>query len=92
MSVPQTFRPESDGERLDRFIADRLPELSRSRIQRLIAEGSVTLDGAPAKPSQRLRQSQLVSVTVPAPIASHLEAQDIPLNVVYQDNDILVVD
>lgn len=92
MSDPQIFESDSEGERLDKFIANRLPEMSRSRIQQLIAEGYITLGGAHVKPSHRLRRSQIVSVTVPDPVASHLEAQDIPLKVVYQDDDVLVVD
>ena len=77
---------------MDRFLADRCPDLSRSRLQRLIAEGNVTLDNAPAKSASRLEVGQLVTVTVPDPLPSHLVPQDIPLNVVYQDGDILVVD
>ena len=87
-----TFTAQARGLRLDRFLADRCPDLSRSRLQRLIAEGHVTLDSAPAKPASRLEAGQLVTVTIPEPTPSHLLPQDIPLNVVYQDRDILVVD
>ena len=83
---------EVGGERLDRFLADRCPDLSRSRLRGLIADHHVTVDGALAKPSARLRPGQRVSLLVPAPVESHLEPQDIPLNVVYEDGDLLVVD
>ena len=92
MNRTLTFTAQARGLRLDRFLADRCPDLSRSRLQRLIAEGYVTLDSAPAKPASRLEAGQIVTVTIPEPTPSHLLPQDIPLNVVYQDRDILVVD
>jgi 23S rRNA pseudouridine1911/1915/1917 synthase len=85
----------ADGEaglRLDRFLTDRCPDLSRSRIQRLIADGHVTSDDAPAKASSKTLGGQSVVLTVPEPVPSHLVPQDIPLDVVFQDGDILVVD
>ena len=78
--------------RLDRFVAQTRPELSRSRVQRLIASGSVRVDGAPAKPSYPLHAGQVVTVTVPPPRPSGLEPQAYPLDVVYEDRDIIVVD
>ena len=92
MSHTQTFTAESSGERLDIFLSEQCPDLSRSRLQHLIADGCVTLDGAIPKPSTRLRMGQLVSLTVPDAVQSHMEPQDIPLAVVYQDSDILVID
>jgi len=91
--VSRTLRltVDADGGRLDRFVAER-QELSRSRVQRLIASGSVTLDGAPAKPSAPLRAGQVVTLTVPPPLPSRLEPQAQPLDVVYEDRDIIVVD
>jgi 23S rRNA pseudouridine1911/1915/1917 synthase len=87
-----TFVAESDYERLDKALAENLPDVSRSRLQRLIAEGRVTVDGASARQSSRLRAGQRVAVVIPEPAPSRLMPQDIPLNVVYQDGDILVVD
>ena len=92
MSRTLTFVADSAGERLDTFLAQRCPDLSRSRLRGLIAGGHVTLDGAPAKPASRPRSGQLVAVAVPEPVPSHLVPQHIPLNVVYQDPDLLVVD
>ena len=88
----RSFVAERDGDRLDRFLDDRCEDLSRSRLQRLIAEGMVTLEGRPTKAGVRLRKGQSVEVTVPEPVESHLEPQDIPLSVIYQDEDLAVVD
>ena len=85
------FDAEANGERLDRFLADRCPKLSRSRLQRLIVEGFVTVDGLPAKSASRLQEGQRVSLTVPDPVPSRLEPQPIPLDVAYEDQDVLVV-
>lgn len=87
-----TFVAGSDYERLDKALAENLPDVSRSRLQRLIAEGRVTVDGASARQSSRLRAGQRVVVVIPEPAPGQLLPQDIPLSVVYQDNDILVVD
>ncbi len=92
MSHTQTFTADSSGERLDIFLSKQCPDLSRSRLQHLIADGCVTLDGAIAKPSSRLREGQLIGLTIPDVAQSHMEPQDIPLTVVYQDSDLLVID
>ena len=83
---------EAGTERLDRFLTDLCPDLSRSRLHRLIVEGHVTLDGKPARPASRPRPGQLVTVTIPGPVDARVVAQDIRLEVVFQDRDILVVD
>jgi 23S rRNA pseudouridine1911/1915/1917 synthase len=80
------------GARLDRFLAERLPEQSRARLQALIAAGTVALDGKPAKPSLKLKPGQLVEVDFPVPVASLPAAEDIPLAVVHEDSHLLVID
>lgn len=92
MSHTRSFESESGAERLDRFLVDRCPDLSRSRLQRLIADGHVTVDGLPARPATRLRAGQHVRVTVADPAPSELVPQPIPLTVVYEDRDVLVID
>ncbi|MCY3543543.1 MAG: RluA family pseudouridine synthase [Chloroflexi bacterium] len=92
VSGEQTFVTDADGERLDRFLDTRCPALSRSRIQGLISEGSVTLDGSAAKPSTKIRRGQTVSLRIPQPSESSLRPQNIPLTIVYEDSDLLVVD
>ena len=86
-----TATPEQAGKRLDAFLAQALPELTRSAAQRLIAEGLVTVDGkAPAK-SLKLSGGETVAVTVPEPEEAQALPEDIPLDVVYEDDDVIVV-
>ena len=80
------------GERLDRFLAAQCPDLSRSRLQGLITGGNATVDGLPAKPSQRVTTGQKARVRVPGPTQTQLEPQAIPLNVLHDDRDLLVID
>ena len=80
-------------ERLDRFVARRLPELTRSRVRRLIDQGFVTIDGRPAaKAGVALDEGRRVQVTLPPPAPLELEPEPIPLRIVYEDADLLVVD
>ena len=79
------------GDRLDRFLAESRPELSRSRVQRLVRAGMVTVDGRAEKRSFRLSAGQRVAITVPDPEPSRLEPQAIPLEIVYDAPDLIVV-
>jgi 23S rRNA pseudouridine1911/1915/1917 synthase len=90
----KTIQLTSDraGERLDSFVARRLKELSRSHARRLIDAGLVTIAGRQAKPSDRVSAGAAVSVTIPPPEPTTLAAEEIPLSILYQDNDIIVVD
>ena len=87
-----TLEIDGDGERFDKYLDRVCPDLSRSRIQALISEGSVTLDGRPAKPSIRLKSGQTVVLEIPEAREGTLEPQLMPLNIVYEDGDLLVVD
>ena len=83
--------PDGVGERLDVFVAAAL-ELSRTRVHKLIEEGRVIVDGRPAKKSEPLSEGQLLEVDVPEPAPLSLGAEDIPLQIVHQDESLLVVD
>ena len=83
---------DAAGSRLDVWLARSLPSLSRARLQALIEEGHVLLDGARARASTRLREGQGVSVHVPAPVPAEPRPEDIPLSVLYQDAHLLVID
>jgi 23S rRNA pseudouridine1911/1915/1917 synthase len=79
-------------ERLDRFLVVCLPEFSRARIQGLIADGFVSVDGIAAKKSgQAVEAGQGVVVRIPPPMPSRLVAENIPLNIVFENDDLLVV-
>ena len=80
------------GARLDAWVAAHLADLSRSRIQALIAEGRVRIDGKPARASARVRAGQEVVVEVPAAAPALPRPEDIPLQIVHQDARLLVVD
>jgi 23S rRNA pseudouridine1911/1915/1917 synthase len=87
------FFPEHDGERLDAALARLFPEYSRNFLARLIDEGRVRIDAAPAaRHSQRVRSGQQVEVSVPAASPSEVVSQDLPLTVLYQDADLVVID
>jgi 23S rRNA pseudouridine1911/1915/1917 synthase len=82
----------SAGARLDRWLASRLPELSRARLQALIGEGRVSVDGAARKPSYRLSGAQHVEVEIPPLPPETLAPEAIALSVVHEDDHVLVVD
>ncbi|MBN2706737.1 MAG: RluA family pseudouridine synthase, partial [Deltaproteobacteria bacterium] len=83
---------EAAGARLDHFLAAALPEFSRSRLQALVREGAVRVNGSPARISQKLRNGDRIRLVVPEPAAAVPAAQDLPLVVVYEDAALLVVD
>lgn len=80
------------GQRLDRFLQNSVPDMSRSRLQDLIREGHVTINDKVPKASAKLKRDDLIRLTVPEATAVAVEAQDIPLTVLYEDTDILVLD
>ncbi|WP_308197055.1 MULTISPECIES: RluA family pseudouridine synthase [Anaeromyxobacter] len=83
---------ELAGTRLDVALARLLPELSRARVQRLVEDGRVRMGERAAKAAARLRGGETLEVEVPPPEPSHLVAQDLPLAVLYEDRDLLVID
>jgi 23S rRNA pseudouridine1911/1915/1917 synthase len=78
-------------KRLDVWLAGALPHVSRARIQQLITAGQVLLDGSPTRPSARVRPGQAVSVHVPPPVEAVPRPEKIPIEVVYEDAHLLVV-
>jgi 23S rRNA pseudouridine1911/1915/1917 synthase len=82
---------KSSGERLDKVLANEFTELSRSQCQRLISDGMVTVDGKRAKASLRLRGGERVEVIIPEITETEILAQQIPLDIRYEDRDIVIV-
>lgn len=82
---------EDAGLRLDVWLTDRLEDVTRSYAQKLIGEGHVLVDGSAVKSGFRLKKGMTVRVMIPEPVSGELKAQDIPLDVVYEDNDIIVI-
>ncbi|MDC0707241.1 RluA family pseudouridine synthase [Stigmatella sp. ncwal1] len=83
--------PEARGERLDQHLARAFPEFTRSRIQGLIEAGHVRADGRAVKASSRLRGGELLSLHVPPPVAALPVAEELPLEVLHEDRDLVVV-
>ncbi len=89
-----TFHIAADdaGKRLDQFLASQLSDLSRARVQQLIGENKVLVNGSEAKPSLRLRGGEEVAVLgTPAIAPLRAIAEDIPLDIVYEDDDLAVI-
>lgn len=88
----EIFQYEGNRGRLDRFLVDRLPEFSRARLQGLIADGFVLVDGVPARKSgQSLDGGEIVSVRIPPSRPVALVGEHIPLEIVFENDDLLVV-
>jgi 23S rRNA pseudouridine1911/1915/1917 synthase len=80
------------GARLDQYLAALLPEFSRSRVQRLIDDGHVRVNDRPARASTRLHAGDRLRWEVPEAIPSHLEGEPMDLRVVFEDDDLVVID
>jgi 23S rRNA pseudouridine1911/1915/1917 synthase len=84
---------EDRGRRLDQFVAGRLSDASRAWVQQLIQQGRVQVDGRPAKPALRLRGSECVEISGGMQrLPLRAISEDIPLNVIYEDEDVVVLD
>lgn len=79
------------GERLDRALVQQLPQLSRTQVQKLIKEEHVLVNGRPAKANLKLEGGEVVLVHMPEPVNTELVPDDIPLDIRYEDDDLLVV-
>jgi 23S rRNA pseudouridine1911/1915/1917 synthase len=88
-----TVAPAAHGERLDRVLADRFPEISRTRFQAMIAAGAVSVGGAAIREARHgVREGDEIVASVPEPVDATLEAEAIPLTVVHEDRDLIVID
>ncbi|MFA5516094.1 MAG: RluA family pseudouridine synthase [Desulfuromonadales bacterium] len=79
-------------ERLDLFLAAGLPEMSRSQLKKLIDEGRILLDGAPAKAGIRLKGGEVLTVSIPPATPAEAAPEQIPLTVLYEDRHLIVID
>lgn len=79
------------GERLDRVLADRFPDFTRSYFQKLIQDGAVSVNGKPAKASARLEPGNSVTVSFPEPENLDVKPEAIPLDILYEDDDLIIV-
>ena len=77
--------------RLDAYISKEIEDLSRSMIQKLLEEDKINVNGKIEKPSYKVQEGDIIEVSIEEPKEVKIEAQDIPLDIIYEDNDILVV-
>ncbi len=91
MSETIRLTVEETGGRLDKYIADHT-DLSRAHIQQLIREGDILIGGTQARPSRGITRNEQITINVPAPKPLAIEPEDIPLRIVYEDSDLLVID
>jgi 23S rRNA pseudouridine1911/1915/1917 synthase len=87
-----TVSDEGDGSRLDRFLVSVVPNQSRSQIQRLIKDGRVRVAARVAKAKELVKVGQHITIEVPEPVESRLQPEALPLPIVYEDGDVIVVD
>lgn len=83
---------EVEEGRLDKYLSDKLEDMTRSYLKKLISDDkAVLVNGNPAKPNYKLKPGDIIELAVPEPIELEIKAENIPLNIVYEDNDMLVV-
>jgi len=88
-----TAAPETDeiGKRIDVYISSYKDELSRSQVQKLIENGLVTVNGKTTKNNYKLRKGDIIEIEIPDPEPLEIEAENIPLDILYEDKDVIVV-
>lgn len=81
----------SQGIRIDKFLSEKLNDISRSRLQKLIEEGHVKIDGTAAQKNSKISKNQTISVVIPEAKPLEVKPENIPLDIVYEDDDLIVV-
>ena len=92
MSQAYDFVVDRTGDRLDKLVSEQCPGLSRTYAQKLIADGCITVNNHAAKASLKLNAGDAVSVIIPPTPPSPLSPESIPLNIIYEDDDLIVID
>lgn len=92
MDTKTQLHVDAGGERLDVYLAARLPDLSRARVQQLLKAGEIRVNDVVEKPRYQVQSGDVITVNLPAPVAPvDIRAENIPLDIVYQDADLLVI-
>ncbi|MBI5649305.1 MAG: RluA family pseudouridine synthase [Chloroflexi bacterium] len=91
MNTPTEIQVETGGARLDRYVAEHLPELSRAAVQRLIDDGFIRVNAIARKASYRVSAGETITVRVPPPESATPRAEKIPLDILYEDDDLIVI-
>ncbi len=91
MDTPTTLTVTESGSRLDRYVSDNMPDLSRAAVQRLIDDGHIRVEGVARKASYRVEVGESITVRVPPPEVAVPRAEAIPLDIVFENDDLLVI-
>jgi len=83
---------DKSGIRLDRYVSEKYPELSRTRAQKLIEEGYITVNSRIVKPSYKVQPGDKVEIRIPPPVPTTITPEYIPLKIIYEDSDLIVID
>ena len=81
----------TDQIRIDKYITELLPNESRSYIQKLLKDGHILVDNSICKPNYKVKGGETINIDIPEPIEANIEAEDIPLDIIYEDSDVLIV-
>lgn len=87
-----TVNRDEEALRVDKFLYNQLPRYSRTFFQKLIDNGQVTVNGASVKSSFKVSSGDVIRLEIPPPVETGIEAENIPLKIIYQDKDIIVID
>lgn len=82
---------ENQGERIDKFLSSKLNDISRSYIHKLIEDGNITINQSSVNKKYKLSENDMINVKIPEPQELEVIAENIPLDIVYEDNDLLIV-
>ena len=82
---------EDRGARIDKYLSQELEDISRSRIQKLLDDGNITVDGRIVKSNYKINGGENINVTVPELIVPQILPENIPLNIIYEDDDIILI-
>lgn len=94
MTMPKMYNyiVDTSGARLDKYVSEVCPDLTRSQAEKLIDQGDITVNGKTVKHGLKLAAGDRVAVTIPPPAPTILTPEEIPLKIVYEDADLMVVD
>lgn len=84
--------PGQSGDRIDKFLSEAMVDKSRSYIQGLVEKGNVKVNGRIVKSNYKVKEEDEIELIIPDPVGLEIKGEDIPLNILYEDNDVLVVD
>lgn len=91
MNDTWTITEEQVGERIDRFLQMNCSEMSRAKIQKMIQDGFVTVNQAVVKSNYKVRLGDCIVFAIPAPTEVNIEAENIPIDILYEDADMIVI-